>query len=119
MTVPPAADERVPRRLADLAEMGRIAAGIVAQGQQVYLADDLAGQVSRLAGRQLLIQVGTVAEKLPESFLAGYPNVEWVKIRRMRNLVAHHYDKVIDEFIWESLRSRVPHLLGQLGLARD
>lgn len=47
-----------------------------------------------------MIQVATVAEKLPEDFKAQHPDIEWVKIQRMRNLVAHRYD----EFVWETLR---------------
>lgn len=101
-------DERVVRRLADLTRMGRLARGILAKGQDGYLADSLDGEMLRLAGRQLVIQVATVVEKLPESFKSQHPGIEWVKIQRMRNLVAHHYDKVLDEFVWESLRTRLP-----------
>lgn len=93
--------------------------GIVAKGQDGYLADSLDGEMLRLAGRQLVIQVATVVEKLPESFTSQHPGIEWVKIQRMRNLVAHHYDKVLDEFVWESLRTRLPHLIEQLGPRTD
>lgn len=96
--------------------MARVARDIVRKGESAYLADDLEGRTLRLAGRQLVIQVATVVEKLPESFKAQYPDIEWVKIQRMRNLVAHHYDKVLDEFVWESLRTRIPHMAAALGL---
>lgn len=111
-------DDRIARRLADLASMAEVAAGIVAKGQDAYLADDVDGHTLRLAGRQLVIQVATVVEKLPEDFKARYPDVEWVKIQRMRNLAAHHYDKVLDEFVRETLRSRLPRLVTDLGLTR-
>ena len=65
-----------------------------------------------------MIQVATVAEKLPDDFKAQHPDVEWVKIQRMRNLVAHHYDKVLDEFVWETLRTRLPQLVTTLQLGR-
>lgn len=111
-----APDEQVERRLADLAQMGRLARGLVSKGQGAYLADGLDGETLRLAGRQLVIQVATVIEKLPETFTADHPDVEWVKIGRMRNLIAHHYDKVLDEFVWESLRRRIPDFTEKLGL---
>ncbi len=63
-----------------------------------------------------MIQVATVVEKLPDAFTTQYPDVEWVKIQRMRNLVAHHYDKVLDEFVWETLRARLPRLVTTLRL---
>ncbi|WP_199506038.1 DUF86 domain-containing protein [Geodermatophilus sp. TF02-6] len=104
------------RRLADLVEMARLADALVARGLEAYLAEDFAGQTLRLAGRALVLQVATVVEKLPESFKAQYPDVEWAKIQRMRNIIAHHYDRVLDEFVWESLRSRVPELVASLDL---
>ena len=106
--------DRVTRRLADLASLAAVASGIVAKGEVAYLADDVDGHTLRLAGRQLVIQVATVVEKLPEDVKAQYPDVEWVKIQRMRNLVAHHYDKVLDEFVRETLRTRLPHLVTTL-----
>jgi len=114
-----APDGQVERRLADLVQMDRIARWLVSKGQSAYLADGLDGETLRLAGRQLVIQVATVVEKLPETFKADNPNVEWVKIARMRNLIAHHYDKVLDEFVWESLRTRIPDLTEKLGLGND
>ncbi|WP_024287543.1 DUF86 domain-containing protein [Cellulomonas sp. KRMCY2] len=108
-------DGRVERRLSDLVQMAHVAQGIVAKGLGAYLADGIDGQTLRLAGRQLVVQVATVVEKLPDSFKDQHPDVEWVKIQRMRNLVAHHYDKVLDEFVWESLRTRIPDLVDQLG----
>jgi len=36
-------------------------------------------------------------EPLPKEFKAGYPGIEWSNINRMRNLVAHQYDKVNDD----------------------
>ncbi len=107
-------EDRVARRLADLTSMAEVARRIVAKGEGAYLADDVDGHTLRLVGRQLVIQVATVVEKLPEDFKALYPDVGWVKIQRMRNPVAHHYDKVLDEFVWETLRTRLPQLVTTL-----
>jgi uncharacterized protein with HEPN domain len=111
----PAVD-RVAHRLADLARIGRLAAVIVAKGRDAYLDDGVDGQILRAAGREQIVEVATVAEKLPAEFKAEHPDVEWVKVQRMRNLVAHHYDKVNDELVWETLRARIPALLDDLGL---
>lgn len=108
--------DRVGRRLDDLRHMGGTAAGIRAGGLSAYLADGIQGETLRLAGRQLVVQVATVAEKLPAEFKAGYPEVPWDDIRGMRNLVAHHYDKVQDRFVWDALGVDIPVLLRQLGL---
>jgi len=99
--------------------MGRLCAGIVAKGEAAYLEDSLDGQILRAAGREQIIEISTVVEKLPEPFKRRFPDVEWVAIQRMRNLVAHHYDRVQDEFVLQTLRVRVPELIGTLGLVTD
>ena len=33
----------------------------------------------------------------------------------MRNLVAHHYDQVNDDLLWEALTVRIPNLVHDLG----
>lgn len=120
MTVGPEADadrpDRVARHLDDLRRMAGTAAGIRAKGDGAYFADDIDGQILRLAGRQLVLQVATVTEKLPEIFRAAHPEVEWQDVRGMRNLVAHHYDKVQDRFVWDALGVDIPTLAAQLGL---
>lgn len=108
-------DDRLGLRLADLTRMGRLVAGIVAKGRDACLDDGLDGQILRAAGRAQVVEIATVVEKLPHDFKARFPDVEWVKIQRMRNLVAHHHDKVLDEFVWETLRGRIPALLRDLG----
>jgi uncharacterized protein with HEPN domain len=42
--------------------------------------------------------------------------VDWTGISRMRNLVAHHYDKVNDDLLWQALTVRIPKLLRELDL---
>lgn len=111
-------ENRVARRLADLASMAKVARGIVTKGEDAYLADGVDGHTLRLAGRQLVIQVARVVEKLPDDFKAQYPDVEWAKIQRMRDLLTHHYDNVLDEFVRETLRTRLPQLVTTLQLGR-
>ena len=108
--------ERTGRLLEDLARMGALAAGIVGKGRDAYLDDSLDGQILRAAGREQVVEVATVVERLPDSVKAEYPAIEWVKIQRMRNMVAHHYDRVQDEFVWETLRARIPGLLKDLAI---
>lgn len=104
--------------MADLARMGALAAEIVDRGAQRYLEPGFDGQILRAAGRHLIVQVSTVVQRLPADFKAAHPGVEWTKIQRMRNLVAHHYDLVQDEFVWEALRRRIPQLIDDLGVAK-
>jgi uncharacterized protein with HEPN domain len=105
--------ERIQRHLSDLARMGRLAAGIVSKGQEAYLEDSVDGQILRAAGREQVVEVATVLEKLPEAFKAQFPAIEWVKIQRMRDMVADA-GPMQDDFVWETLRTRIPGLLREL-----
>ncbi len=104
-------DDKVARLLDDLATMADDAAHIVDLGEDAYLADDPHGRLLRNAGERIVIKVSTVVERLPDDFKEQYPEIEWVKIQRMRNLVAHHYDKVQADFVWATLRGRIPELV--------
>lgn len=46
---------------------------------------------------------------------ADGPDFDWTAISRMRNLVAHHDDKVNDDLMWEALAVRVPAMISALG----
>ena len=109
-------DDRVQRRLEDLARIGAEAAYLVGKGRTAYLADTMEGAMLRNAGERILIKAATVAEKLPDDYKDRHPGVDWAGINRMRNLEAHADDKVNDDLLWQALTVRIPALLTELGL---
>lgn len=109
-------DDRLERRLRDLSEFAKDAEYTVGLGLESYLEDSPQGRVLRNNGRHILIQVATVVEKLPTEFKAAHAGVDWIAIARMRNLIAHHYDKVDDRLVFTALSGRIPELIGRLGL---
>lgn len=113
----PAPDERILDWLDDLAGFGADAAYLVDLGKDAYLADTAQGRLLRNAGERLLIKVATIVERLPDAFKAEYPDVEWSRINRMRNLVAHQYDKINDDLMFATLRRDIPALIKRLGLS--
>ena len=110
-------DDRVARRLSNLAGFAADAAYTVSLGLDAYLEHSPAGRVLRNNGRHIVVQIATVAEKLPASYKEAHPEVDWVKIGRMRNLIAHHYDDVDDRLIFAALRHRIPEMVRLLGIA--
>ena len=111
-------DQGLQRRLDDLARFGAEAEHVVGKGREAHLADTMDGAMLRNAGERILIKVATVSEKLPDDFKAQYPGVDWLGITRMRNLVAHHCDKVNDDLLWQALVVRIPSLVETLGVGR-
>lgn len=113
---PDADAERVRRRLRDLADFGTDATYTVSLGIEAYLDDSPQGRVLRNNGRHILVQVATVVERLPATFKEAYDDVDWAAVSRMRNLIAHHYDKVDDRLVFTALAHRIPDLLDRLGV---
>lgn len=111
-------NDRVAHRLEDLARIGAEAAYLVGKGNSAYVEDSMDGALLRDAGVRILIKIATVVEKLPESYRSAHPDIDWIGIQRMRNLVAHHYDKVNDDLMWQALSTRIPDLLTRLNLNR-
>lgn len=109
-------DARVRRLLQDLTDFGGDAAYTVSLGIDEFVADTPYGRLLRNNGRHILIQIATVVEKLPASFKQARPNVDWVSITRMRNLMARRYDKVDDRLVYTALQRRISDLLAHLGL---
>jgi len=49
-------------------------------------------------------------QKINPGFLDKYPEVEWNKIARLRDLVSHHYEQVDHEIIFDICKNHVPIL---------
>ena len=84
---------------------------------KVNNADDLvssAGGVLILDAIAMRLQVvGELVKKIgkmDKSFLENYPEIEWDKIMRLRDIVSHHYEKVDHEIIFDICTHHVPRL---------
>lgn len=115
----PYSARQTAHRLADLQEIAARCARIVARGDVAFFADDEDGELLRAATERYVIAVGNVVEKLHSDYKDSFPDVPWRAITGMRNLVAHHYDKVDHEVVWQAVRHRVPALISALGLTDD
>ncbi len=56
------------------------------------------------------IVIGEMAGKLSESFKNTYSEIEWWKIKGLRNIVAHDYFGVDAEEIWQIIKFWLPRL---------
>lgn len=106
--------EKVGRYLADLARFGEQARRLVSEGYEAYMAQTFDGQRSRGFGEHIVLNIATVAERLPEWFKEQHPDVGWPALKGMRNLIAHVCDGVDDELVWRALEKRVPRMVAQL-----
>lgn len=50
-----------------------------------------------------LIQISENINKLDEDFKKSYPNIEWVKIKGLRNRIVHDYGHVELDIIYDTI----------------
>lgn len=67
----------------------------------------------------MLHKIGEAVTRLPDAFLDQHREVPWRAMRGLRNAVAHEYDQVDYQLIWNALVHRLPreaeawrHILG-------
>lgn len=48
--------------------------------------------------------------KMDKSLLENYPEIEWDKIMRLRDIVSHHYEKLDHEIIFDICKNHIPKL---------
>jgi uncharacterized protein with HEPN domain len=49
-------------------------------------------------------------QKVDQSFLSRYTEIEWDKIARFRDLVSHHYDQIDHEIVFDICKVHIPKL---------
>jgi uncharacterized protein with HEPN domain len=64
---------------------------------------------------RMLEIIGEAAKNIPDHIRERYPQVQWNRIGRARDIIAHHYFSLEDETLWEVIQEHVPELHAQLG----
>jgi uncharacterized protein with HEPN domain len=54
--------------------------------------------------------MGEAANRMPESFMDEYSEIEWHKIISTRNRIIHRYDEIDDMIIWNIIQNTLPGL---------
>ena len=65
-----------------------------------------------------LLQMGELAGRLDEGFRNVHADIPWFKIRGLRNKIAHDYEGVRLEIIWDIVKDDLSLLRGQLAALR-
>lgn len=97
-------------RLVDIVEACREMSEVVAIGREGFLAD----RIRVRAAERLLEIIGEAANALGGETTGRYPEINWRDITRLRIVLAHHYQRVDPEQVWNIAVVEVPALLAAI-----
>ncbi|MDF2991421.1 MAG: hypothetical protein K0S37_1935 [Microbacterium sp.] len=103
-------EDRIDRWIDDLTEALDLADELVARGRDAYDADP----AMSLAFQTLAIRVGEIAKRLVAADPERFSSPEWSLAARQRDFVVHHYHRVDDDALWETVSDHLPKLRGRL-----
>jgi len=63
--------------------------------------------------------IGEMVDKLSDEFKKKHSQVEWIKIKGFRNLVAHDYFGIDAEEVWQIIKNKIPALKSDIKLLLD
>jgi uncharacterized protein with HEPN domain len=98
-----------------LRELDDVAA-FTSGGKAVFLADSK----TRKAVIRSYEVVGEIAKRLPADLRLANPQLDWRKLIGFRDFLAHHYEEVILDYVWDAvedlprLRAAVDAMLATL-----
>ena len=56
------------------------------------------------------VVIGEMVDKISDEFKKSHSNIEWIKIKGFRNIVAHDYFGIDAEEVWQIIKNKVPSL---------
>ena len=74
----------------------------------------LQNEVLQLAFERSIEIIGEAVSKLPEELREAHPQIEWSKIKAMRNLLIHVYWGINQEVVWDVARHHAPTLKAEV-----
>ena len=76
-----------------------------AAGEAAFLADEK----TQFAVIRAYEVIGEIVKRLPLELRSRYPQVDWSRLTGFRDFLAHNYDEIILEFVWDAVED-VPNL---------
>lgn len=68
---------------------------------------DLADEKTQDAVIRRFEVMGEAARRLPDAFQEAHPAIPWRKIVGMRNVLAHEYDDIALEILWDTIENQL------------
>jgi len=60
------------------------------------------------------VVIGEMVDKISDELKSNHPEIEWIKIKGFRNIVAHDYFGIDAEEVWQIIKNKIPALKSDL-----
>jgi len=70
----------------------------------------LRDSIAQRAAAMTMINIGELSGVFSDDFRQSHPQIPWRKIRGLRNIIAHKYEIIDFEDVWETAIKSVPEL---------
>jgi len=60
------------------------------------------------------VVIGEMVDKISDELKTKHPEIEWIKIKGFRNIVAHDYFGIDAEEVWQIIKNKIPALKSDL-----
>jgi uncharacterized protein with HEPN domain len=61
-----------------------------------------------------LLMIGEATKRLSPEFRDSHPQINWKGMAGMRDILAHQYDRVNIQVVWDAVQTDLPELLVQI-----
>ena len=65
------------------------------------------------------VVIGEMIDKISDEFKRKHSEIEWIKIKGFRNIVAHDYFGIDAEEVWQIIKTKIPTLKSDIKLLLD
>lgn len=74
--------------------------------KEAFLKDDIAQRAAAMT----IINIGELTTVFKDEFRQSHPEIPWRKIKGLRNIIAHRYEIIDFEDVWETAITSIPEL---------
>ena len=61
-------------------------------------------RLARLATERAIEIISEAVRHLPEDLMARHPDIEWIKIKAIGNILRHEYHRIAPKIIWDAVQ---------------
>jgi uncharacterized protein with HEPN domain len=87
---------------------------LLATSEDLTSTDFVTDETLQRAFVRSLEIIGEAAKKVPASFRAKHPDIEWRAMAGMRDRLIHDYFGVDYEIVWDVIQNHIPELRRQI-----